>query len=100
MTSDRTPTRMRDAGSRVSRISGSVFSGLAILSSLLTIPQTAWALTLTANSTRTPVGLGSTNLNLTTGAVVTFIILLLGLVAAILLMGRFQKPKNGTVGRS
>jgi hypothetical protein len=100
VTSDRTPTRKRGAKSRVSRISESVVSDRAILSSLLTMPQTAWVLAATANSTRTPVGLGSTNLNLTAGAVVTFIILLLGLVAAILLMRRFQNPKNGTVGRS
>ena len=46
------------------------------------------------NSTQPPVGLGSTNLNLTTGAIVTFIILLLGLAAAILLVARFQKSKE------
>ncbi|MDA4124310.1 MAG: Rieske 2Fe-2S domain-containing protein [Thaumarchaeota archaeon] len=70
------------------------FLCLAIMSTLLAMPHAARALATSGNSTRTAVGLGSTNLNLTTGAVVTFIILLLGLAAAFLLIGRFQKSQK------
>jgi hypothetical protein len=62
---------------------------LAILTLSLTVPLSAWA-----NSNQTAAGPNLTNVNLTTGAVAAFEIMLLGLAAAILLMGRLLIPKK------
>jgi uncharacterized membrane protein len=62
---------------------------LALLSLSLTVPVSAWA-----NSNQTSAGPNLTNVNLTTGAVAAFEIMLLGLAAAILLMGRLLIPKK------
>jgi len=56
--------------------------------------QSAWALSNVGNNSQASVGPNLTNVNLTTGAVATFAILLLGLAAAILLMGRLLIPKK------
>jgi hypothetical protein len=71
-----------------------ILSSLAVLSNLVAIPQAAWAFSAAGNSTQAPAGPSSVNLDLTTGAVVAFILLLLGLAAAILLMGRFLNPRT------
>lgn len=65
---------------------------LAVLSLLLAVPLSASA---SSNKTSGP---NLTNVNLTTGAVAAFEIMLLGLAAAILLMGRLLIPKK-TRGR-
>lgn len=65
----------------------------AVLTSLAAFPQTAWA-AAAGNSTQTSVGPGTVSINLATGAVVTFIIMVLGLAAGILLMGRFLNPRT------
>ncbi|HEV2138080.1 MAG TPA: hypothetical protein VGR53_04510 [Nitrososphaerales archaeon] len=62
---------------------------LTVLSLSLTVPLSAWA-----NANQTSAGPNLTNVNLTTGAVATFEIMLLGLAAAILLMGRLLIPKK------
>jgi hypothetical protein len=94
LASHKTPTRLHDAKRPFLRTS---LASLAFVPTLLTLSQTAWA--LAGNSTQPPVGMGSTNVNLETGAVVTFVILLLGLAAAFLLMGRFLNPRNRTMRR-
>jgi hypothetical protein len=66
-----------------------VFVCLAVLTLSLAVPLTAFA-----NSNQTSAGPNLTNVNLTTGAVATFEIMLLGLAAAILLMGRLLIPKK------
>lgn len=73
----------RDLSSRV------VLVCLTVLSLSLTVPLSAWA-----NANQTSAGPNLTNVNLTTGAVATFEIMLLGLAAAILLMGRLLIPKK------
>jgi hypothetical protein len=65
---------------------------IAVLILWLTVPLPAWA---ASNQTSGP---NLTNVNLTTGAVAAFEIMLLGLTAAILLMGRLLIPKK-TKGR-
>lgn len=91
MTSDRTSARVRDGTSRISR---AILALLFLLSFLATIPQAAWAQSAAGNSTQAPAGPSSVSLDLTTAAVVAFILLLLGLVAGILLMGRFLNPRT------
>lgn len=78
----------------ISRIARTIFISLASLLSLIITPQTTWAFAATGNSTQAPVGPSSVNLDLTTGAVVSFILLLLGLAAGILLMGRFLNSRE------
>jgi hypothetical protein len=70
-----------------------ILASLAILSYLATIPPAAWAFSAVGNSTQAPVGPSSANLDLTTAAVVSFVLLLLGLAAGILLLGRFLNPR-------
>lgn len=77
-----------------SRVPQMILAIMAILSSLATIPQAAWAFSAVGNSTAAPTGPSSVNLDLTTAAVVAFILLLLGLVAGILLMGRFLNQRT------
>ncbi|MDV3278349.1 MAG: hypothetical protein LYZ69_07775 [Nitrososphaerales archaeon] len=67
---------------------------MAVLLSLASIPQAAWAFSAAGNTTQAPVGPVSVSLDLTTAAVVSFILLLLGLAAGILLMGRFLNPRT------
>jgi alpha-D-ribose 1-methylphosphonate 5-triphosphate synthase subunit PhnL len=62
---------------------------LAVLPLLLNVPLSAWAI-----ANQTSAGPNLTNVNLTTGAVAAFEIMLLGLAAAILLMGRLLIPKK------
>lgn len=72
---------------------GPVLVCLAILSMSLAMPLSALA-----NSNQTS-GPNLTNVNLTTGAVAAFEIMLLGLAAAILLMGRLLIPTKTKEGR-
>lgn len=83
-----TTTRVKSFASQ------SVLASLSILTILATIPRAAFALSATGNSTLAPAGPTTVNLDLTTAAVVTFILLLLGLAAGILLMGRFLVPRT------
>lgn len=115
MTSDRTSTLVRNEEARLyrqgishqrlletatqrakSRVSHAILASLAVLSSLATVPRAAWAFSAAGNSTLAPAGPSSVNLDLTTAAVVAFILLLLGLAAGILLMGRFLNPRTQT----
>lgn len=76
------------------RASLTILAPLAMMSFLAIVPQAGWVFAAAGNSTQAPGGPSSVNLDLTTGAVVAFILLLLGLAAGILLMGRFLNPKT------
>lgn len=104
MNSNRTPSRLTDAKPWIYGISQKSLVLLVVLSSLLVMPSPAWSLASTnstqaANSTQSTQGPNLTTVNLTTGAVATFVIVLLGLAAAILVMGRFLIPKKGIARR-
>jgi multisubunit Na+/H+ antiporter MnhB subunit len=86
--SSRRSTRIRRAETRGGRKAHAVLACLAVLSLSLALPLSVLAI---SNQTSGP---NLTNVNLTTGAVVTFEIVLLGLAAAILLMGRLLIPKK------
>jgi hypothetical protein len=92
--SERKPARRADPNQQFSGIPRIALSCMATLLLLLTMPQSALALNAPGNSTQASTGPNLTNVNLTTGAVATFVIVLLGLAAAILLMGRLLVPKN------
>ena len=102
--SDGNPTALQGRRPRVSRLSQVALVCLVVLSTFMNVPQTAWS-TATSNSTQIASSTQSvaqpnlTTVNLTTGAVVTFVIVLLGLAAAILVMGRFLIPKSKIAGR-
>jgi hypothetical protein len=72
---------------------------LLIASAAVVIPRTAWALS-SANSTQTNQGPNLTTVNLATGAVATFVIVLLGLAAAVVLLGKLLLPKEDSLGHS
>ncbi|MGP8068338.1 MAG: hypothetical protein ACLP5V_00460 [Candidatus Bathyarchaeia archaeon] len=57
--------------------------------SFATVHHTAWADTTVGNTTETSSASTSANFNLTTAAVVTFVLVLLGLAASMLLMARY-----------
>ena len=58
------------------------------------IHHTAWADTTVGNMTQTTTMPKSANFNLTTAAVVTFVLVLLGLAASMLLIGEVRKSEN------
>ena len=89
---------------RASRLSQVALVCVFILSTFMNVPQPTFSLaasnsTQTTSSTQPIAQPNLTTVNLTTGAVVTFVMVLLGLAAAILVMGRFLIPKSKIVGR-
>jgi hypothetical protein len=66
----------------------------SFFASFATVHYSAWADTTVGNTTQTSTAPNSANFNLTTAAVVTFVLVLLGLAASMLLMAKYANPSN------